>query len=474
MLGIDRLLQKIFSKKKEEDLDLQIKENYIHGLIFYNSYFDILSKALPRGSFCFIVGGWVRNRLINRPLGKNIDIDFIVTAPPMEVAKNLKKYINGSIFQFEKEKTVVSFIFQENDYNYRFDFSYLDISDIISSDLSYEEKEEKILDRLVQDLLSRDFTINAIAVNFDDTSGLSASHTTLIDPSNGFKDIQEGIVRPISLENIVKDPVRILRGYRLSLELDFKLDKEFEKFVKNNVDLLEKSPKERIRDEFLKIVSNENSYSTLEKLKENKVLSKVVSQGLEELSTYKNVEEILKKLDFIDERLKEDFGKIYFYQNFTDTTFLKLNALLFNLDENEFEKVCKERLLIPEKPFKFMKSTRKAAVEILKGQYRDFFQMNLFWYNYKDVAIYSFIMVLAVKSQFKDFILNIQKHYFENYLGKVVDEPLLSGSEIMRILDLKPSKEVGIIKEKLILAQLKGEVKTKEEAIQYVKNFCRR
>lgn len=295
MLGIERLLEKIFSKKKEEELNLDIKENYVHGLLFYNSYFDTLAKALPRGSFCFIVGGWVRDRLINRPLGKNIDIDFIVTAPPMEVARNLKKYINGSIFQFEKEKTVATFIFQEDDYNYRFDFSYLDISDILSSDLPYEEKEQKILDRLIADLMARDFTINAIAVNFDDTSGLSASHTTLIDPSNGFKDLQEGLVRPISIQNIINDPVRILRGYRLALELEFTLDKEFEKFVKKNPDLIEKSPKERVRDELLKIISNDNSYNTLEKLKENKLLSKIVSENLKDLSIYKDTEELLKK-----------------------------------------------------------------------------------------------------------------------------------------------------------------------------------
>lgn len=295
MLGIDRLLEKLFNKKKEEEIEFDIKESYVHGLLFYNSYFDTLAKALPKGSFCFIVGGWVRDRLINRPISQNIDIDFITTAPPMEVAKNLKKYINGSIFQFEKEKTVATFIFQENDYNYRFDFSYLDISDILRSDLPYEEKEQKILDRLIEDLMARDFTINAIAVNFDDTSGLSASHTTLIDPSNGFKDLQEGIIKPISIQNIIKDPVRVLRGYRLELELEFKLDKDFEKFVRKNPDLVEKSPKERVRDELLKIISNENSFQTLEKLKENKILSKVISENLKDLSTYQNIEDILKK-----------------------------------------------------------------------------------------------------------------------------------------------------------------------------------
>jgi len=297
MFGIDKLLNKIFNKQKEEKLeDLEIKENYIHGLIFYNSYFDYVAKALPKGSFCFLVGGWIRDRIINRPIGENIDIDFIITADPLQVVNNLKKIIKGDIFQFEKEKKVATFLFKENNYNYRFDFSYLDISDILSNlDIDFYQKEELILERLIKDLLERDFTINAIAVNFDDTSSLSASTTVLIDPSNGFKDLQEGIIRPISIENIIKDPVRILRGYRLALELDFTIDKEFEKFVKNNPNLIEKSPKERIRDELLKIISNENSKDTLNKLLENKILKKVISENLKDLKLYKSLEENLKK-----------------------------------------------------------------------------------------------------------------------------------------------------------------------------------
>lgn len=158
MFGIDKLLNKIFNKQKDEKLeDLNIKENYIHGLIFYNSYFDYVAKALPKGSFCFLVGGWVRDRIINRPIGENIDIDFIITADPLQVVNNLKKFIKGDIFQFEKEKKVATFLFKENNYNYRFDFSYLDISDILSNpDIDFYQKEELILERLTKDLLDRE------------------------------------------------------------------------------------------------------------------------------------------------------------------------------------------------------------------------------------------------------------------------------------------------------------------------------
>ncbi|MEZ0322708.1 MAG: CCA tRNA nucleotidyltransferase [Hydrogenothermaceae bacterium] len=295
MLSFEGFLQKIFSKKKEEKLtEEDIGYTYIHGLIFYNTYFDSVAKALPKGSLCFIVGGWVRDRIINRPIGKSIDVDFLVTVSPMEVVRNLKAIVGGNIFQFEKEKTVASLIFEEGEYKYRFDFSYLDISDM-PDNLDFEEKERFIYQKLKEDLLSRDFTINAIAVNFDDTSGLSASQTVLIDPSGGFKDIQEGIVRPISYENIKKDPVRMIRGYRIASELDFTVDKDFDRFVRKNINLLKNSPKERIRDEFLKVINNENGYKGIKLIKECGILDFITQNSVDDIEVLRKVEEVLKK-----------------------------------------------------------------------------------------------------------------------------------------------------------------------------------
>lgn len=298
MLSFEGFLQKIFSKKKEEKLEVtDFEQNYIHGLLFYNTYFDIVAKSLPKGTLCFIVGGWVRDRIINRPIGKNIDIDFLVTSQPMQIVKNMKDFVGGSIFQFEKEKTVASIIFEEGEYRYRFDFSYLDISDM-PSNIDFEEKERFIYDRVVQDLINRDFTINAIAVNFDDTSSLSASQTVLIDPTKGFKDLQDGIVRPISFENIKKDPVRMIRGYRIAAELDFEIDKDFDKFVKKNVSLLKNSPQERIRDEFLKIINSEKALDGLQLLKQSGILEFITDNKIEDIQTIQKVNDILKKKFF--------------------------------------------------------------------------------------------------------------------------------------------------------------------------------
>jgi poly(A) polymerase len=161
---------------------------------------------------------------------------------------------------------------------------------------------------------------------------------------------------------------------------------------------------------------------------------------------------------------------VYLYQNFNDIVFLKLTALLFNLSEKEFLDVCKEKLLLSDKAFKFMKEVRKSTIEILNLP-TDFTKLNIFWYKYKEVAVYGFIIALSINKNIEDYLKNLQKHYFENYLGKIVDKPLLSGSQIMKLLNLQPSKKVGEIKEKLILAQLSGKVKTQEEAINYIKTL---
>jgi poly(A) polymerase len=316
MLGIEKLMEIIFNREntpKNEREEFDVEGKFIHGLLFYNSYFDTVAKALPKQTICFLVGGWVRDRLINRPIGKKIDVDFIVTTDPFEIVKNLQKLVGGSIFQFEKDKKVASIVFFEEDTRYRFDFSYLDISDIMSSNADLTEKEKRIIKRIEEDLLQRDFTINAIAVNFDDTLGLGASQTVLFDPANGLEDINEGIIRPISFENIEDDPVRILRGYRLAQELEFKIEKNFDKWVSKNKELIKNSPKERIRDELLKIFDNEGSSKTLEKLIEKHLLQEVIPEieamvkikKQEEYHKYPLIEHSLKTVDYMEDFLKK-------------------------------------------------------------------------------------------------------------------------------------------------------------------------
>lgn len=65
----------------------------LHGLNFYLSYFDDIAKVLPRDCYCFIVGGWIRDRVLGEPVGYKIDIDLLLTCDPLKVASDFAKLV---------------------------------------------------------------------------------------------------------------------------------------------------------------------------------------------------------------------------------------------------------------------------------------------------------------------------------------------------------------------------------------------
>lgn len=123
-------------------------------------------------------------------------------------------------------------------------------------------------------------------------------------------------------------------------------------------------------------------------------------------------------------------------------------------------KACRFGVRIVE-GFEFLKDIRNSQSE---------FNKNLFWYRYEDIFAHISVLWLAYFSD-TGLLEDLQNHYFSVYKTSIVTQPLLSGTEIIKILNLKPSKQVGEIKERLMMAQLEGKIRTKEEAIDFIKNI---
>ena len=106
--------------------------------------------------------------------------------------------------------------------------------------------------KLEDDLKRRDFTINAIA--YDVSKG------QIIDLYKGQEDLQDKSIRTVGEpeERFGEDALRMVRALRLHAELGFDVTHETEKAIENNADLLEKISRERIRDEFIRIMMSEN------------------------------------------------------------------------------------------------------------------------------------------------------------------------------------------------------------------------
>ena len=105
---------------------------------------------------------------------------------------------------------------------------------------------------LEDDLKRRDFTINAIALDFDASSGAE----TIIDPYGGREDLKNKLIRAVGKpeDRFTEDALRIMRAVRLSAELGFLIEKETEEAIKKTSHLLQKIAIERIRDEFCRML----------------------------------------------------------------------------------------------------------------------------------------------------------------------------------------------------------------------------
>ncbi|GAB6065292.1 CCA tRNA nucleotidyltransferase [Aquifex pyrophilus] len=487
----------------------------LHGLNFYLSYFDDVAKVLPREDYCFIVGGWVRDRILGEPVGYNIDVDFLTTADPVEVAKKLAERIGGHFFVFEKRgflikrPVIATVVLHLPPYRYRFDFSPLKGKDL-----------EKAL---IEDLKERDFTANAIAVNLDDVLSIGAKQTIVFDPTGGIKDLEQGLLRPVSLENLKKDPVRILRGFRIAVEKNLRLTEDFYAFVKENPSLVLKSAPERITHELFKIMKEKTSFKVFRELYDYGVLQAIIPQfgRLKEIKdqgehhiypldehTFKTLEFLEKVIEerarYLSSELLKDFGRKRYLGEFTDVELLKWGALFHDIGKPYTFKIREGKVTFYEhdkvganivrevgEKLRWGDEVTEFIAKLVRYHLRPFYLreafkkgelkrrgMANFWRECGDIAPHLFLLSIAdayasgdEEEDIKALLETISEleSFKRNEYDKNVLKPLLDGNEIMKILGIKPGKLVGELKRALIDAQIEGEVKTKEEAVNFVK-----
>lgn len=203
-------------------------------------------ELLKNGGYeAFLIGGSVRDFIMGLPIG---DIDITTSATPPEVKEVFKKFrvIETGI----KHGTVTVLIDKEpiEITTYRSEGAYSDNRHPDSVTFSKS---------LSDDVVRRDFTMNAIAYNF------SSGFCDLVD---GIKDIENGIVRCIgdAETRFHEDALRILRALRFSSVLGFTIEENTKTAIHKCKDLLKNISAERIREEFTKLICGKNVYSVLQ------------------------------------------------------------------------------------------------------------------------------------------------------------------------------------------------------------------
>ncbi len=194
--------------------------------------FSELSKK--RDLTLYFSGGTVRDWILGK---KPADLDIAVSHGAIGCAQWLSKKLHATFVLLSEAEGVARVVWND-----------------ISVDFS---KFRYGAHTIEQDLLLRDFTINSIAISF--TEDGFEKDGDIIDPLDGFTDLQKGIVRHTLKSVFTDDPLRLLRAYRFSASHRFSIDNKTQKLINNFAHLITEPAAERIHYEIDCIFSSDNA-----------------------------------------------------------------------------------------------------------------------------------------------------------------------------------------------------------------------
>ncbi len=376
----------------------------------------ILNKFYDNNLEAFIVGGCVRDNL----LGKiPHDYDITTNALPDKTASLFEKTIPTGI----KHGTITVFI-NSNPFEvttYRIDGKYLN---------NRKPENVEFVTNIKEDLARRDFTINALA--YSPKLGFK-------DFFNGKEDLKNKIIRCVGNpdKRFNEDALRILRAIRFSCQLNFEIEVETLNSIKKNFKLVKNISKERIRDEFSKILLSPYSFNGLYTLKDIGLIDLIMPIFKENFNldndTLKNNYKILS---FTKGKLSSKLAAFILAScNFKDSKDLAEN-ILKNLHYDN--KTIKETLILIDEFNTSLTLNRyqlkKLINKISKELIFDFIDLKRAFLKLNTESLNT---------------INIIKESIQDILDK--KEPLtikdlaINGNILAKELNLQPSKELGLL-----------------------------
>jgi putative nucleotidyltransferase with HDIG domain len=190
--------------------------------------FDAIHAELRHEQPLYLVGGSVRDDMLGGTIN---DLDFVMPEDPTRLAKEVARRLKAGFFVLDDERRTTRILFKDLEgKNFPLDF------------VKYTGNS------LLEDLRSRDFTINAMALSIHDLS-------TLVDPLGGREDLNHGRLILCHPGALMADPVRVLRGIRMTLQFGLDFEPDMESQMQQAAAQLPATSYERQRDEFFKILA---------------------------------------------------------------------------------------------------------------------------------------------------------------------------------------------------------------------------
>lgn len=453
--------------------------NYKQAL--QHNIFKIISQSTKELQLdAYVIGGFVRDFILKRGAAKDIDIVAIGSgiALAKQVAKNLPNKPKVQVF-----KTYGTAMLRYDD---------IEIEFVGARKESYtEDSRNPVVENgtLQDDQNRRDFTINALALDLnEDRFG------NLLDPFNGIQDLNNQIIRtPLSPDiTYSDDPLRMMRAIRFATQLNFKIEEESLQAITRNNHRIEIITNERIVVELNKILESSIPSIGFLLLEQTGLLHYIMPEltalkGIDEVEGQTHKDNFYHTLEVVDNiskhtndvwlrwaALLHDIGKA------PTKRFSKKAGWTFHAHEFEGSKMVYhlfKRLKLPlNEKMKFVQkmvfmSSRPivlandivtdSAVRRLVFDAGDFVE-DLMTLCEADITTKNPKKFNKYHNNFKIVRQKIEEVEARDHVRNF--QPPISGEEIMKAFNLKPSREIGQIKEAIKEAILEGDIANEYDA----------
>jgi len=452
-----------------------------HTEAIQHPIFTLIGEASDElGVDAYVIGGFVRDFFLKRGTPK--DIDIVAIGSGIALAKKVASKLQGkpeiSVF-----KNFGTAMIKHKD---------LELEFVGARKESYNRDSRKPIvedGTLEDDQNRRDFTINAMALALN-----NANFGELLDPFDGLADLDRKIIRTPLEPGITysDDPLRMMRAVRFATQLHFTIELQSLQAITENKDRIKIVSKERIVDELHKILMSSKPSVGFKLMHQTGLLPLILPeltdlQGIEEKEGQRHKDNFWHTLEVVDNIAET-----------TDNLWLRWAALLHDIGKAPTKKFHKKigwtfhahEFVGAKMVYKLFKRLRMPLNEKMK-----FVQKMVLMSSRPIILSEEHVTDSAVRRlvfDAGDFVEDLmtlceadittknpkkQKKYKNNFKivrQKIVEveerdhirnfQPPVSGEEIMKTFNLKPSKEIGIIKDAIKEAILEGEIPNEYEA----------
>ncbi len=472
---------------------------------------EISRRLAAKNNRAYIVGGFVRDTLLELDTA---DIDIAVAADALEVARAIAESLHGKYIPLDDVNLVGRVVLPESKW-------FIDFTTLKGNTIK-------------EDLAHRDFTINAIAYELNQTIQSGLDIKNLIDPFGGRQDLENNLLKALNDDIFKADAARLLRAVRFAAELNLDIDKATETLIKLDSRLITGVAGERIREELLRLLALPGAGKRLFQMDKLGLLTALIpelapARGVDQphahvfdvfvhsLQTVSALEFILRESDWEygnkdvlvmtpwSDRLEKHFDR-EISSGSTGRTILKLTALLHDIAKPQTK-------FIEDGHARFFghqeqgAETAAAVMERLRFSNREIQLVKLLIkYHLRPTQMTNFGLPTnrAIYRFFRDIgdagidvlFLSLADHlaargpsldtagwrehtvitsyvlqkHFEE-AGPTSPLKIIDGSDIMESLGLPAGHIIGELLESLREAQAAGEIKDKTQAINYLKHL---